>query len=1714
MADTISQTVKKITELSPAQPDVVAFFNHTIGCCKHRDKNDFACLQQLIKQLPANPKAASAWLKIMAAVSAANQGEDSLKKLIKLQTLLDKHNNLLPELASLFQFKPSPSLDTLIVKLENKTLVVQKFISEFDHDPCDVRKAEYDSKGKLVATQDEVTQRQFNTDRVKATLAQINTILEHSALSGAQQYELTQQVLYINALGKGRRFSIGNKKCADLTRASRMDLHHYANILFQQLRTPGFDPEATKKTQLMLLAVLRETYFRTTGKLPQTTQLLSLLLSLNHPGNVLMEINTGEGKSITTALLAVLQWAQGGTVDVCTANRGLVSQDYHDKGHAAFFSALGIASAVVRADSESGTYQTGGINYSTVADLSIYRSRAHISGEQLSRLNGKTLANHLILDESDYTTLDDRTLFNYAISAEGNSTQNPYAWIYPLINEFVTGSPFKKLTVTAKDKAWTSTEDVQELKKYLDERATIAQRNQLLELSDKKFDKWLDAACIAQQQREGEHFILGKETRVIDDEEISLSVAVPLIRKTDPQYGASFSGGVQQFLHARLQKESKSLTFPIDAELLFVASESAKGFIDHYHRNGRIVGISGTVGTENELIEQHHKFGFTSLSIPPHQENKRKIGETRYAKNDATQLAEIKKVISDVVVAKKPTQPILLIAKDINEARQLYNLLNSKNHKFNGKTLKVNLVTGEEPEKKRHDLIEAAGQPNQITIATSLLGRGTDITPQHEDGLFVIQSYLDTERTTKQILGRSGRNGMVGKYIAIYNENGLPHRYALDSLLKLNKEDRKQTITALQRQINEEHAVERHYLQETSHIQKVILEQFDHWQQFLELNTRKTLSSHLKKELLALREELIVTLAHQWKHQLETSDPEKKYPNPYVRRNDRLQMDTSALNKALNLFEKDATQLWQDVASRLYERAKVDSLDETNRFRAQYMKQMNVSELLKLNKLAMREDKKNELNLQKRNKNHVNHAMDVDGALLKYGNWSEKELTGLKDSSLRTQLSITRSEFNNLIRRLPLKQSTKNSLLITEETQGSKRSLSDQLGTIVQGFVSFNSLFSDNLAIKYQMQGPLIEFLAIYEHFQGRTEFSRIIPSLQKLKNSYLDDVTLQIANDLENTLSWAAEGNQSWDHWLERSAVQRAAQDILNATDALSKAQNPKQHNERMRNLYKVLHTQKIKLNNVWIFSFGHQNIRKTIDNAMNLIDGMEHIADIPLSFRNEVREEAVRELHVETFDALLHEVNTKIPNHLKKQWITITNELNTIKNANDTLYVFYELHLCLQRYQRADSCKPLLKYIKQMQHGLKSNTFLLEEQHQDLLLESRFLAIKQEQLKTVGNRLQGVVIDDISLTRGHTGFDEFYTLTIKGVGSPELFSEFTRYNNHTALLEERLRILRERKKPCEEHTKEIQDLLLQIKNYGVNNSNHKPMPALAWLDEHLQKDILQCNYHMSLLDNDGVPSPTTTAEKQLSAETQGLIKQYHALQQLSFDNINEKTGQSFSGKLAEQLKRYVELKKDLQTTADDFNQQLDTLRAQRAQLQSARENNAKPRGFRANLSHFGRAFLEQTGLVRTVESLAEEIELVTEQLALTQFNRRDFIDDYRQDKLTFLKGQELEVKAQIKKDLSANKVILVKKLMNIADANQEQIILLDTQINSLTIELEQEQSRSGVMSKQFATLAEVLEFESKMRVLPKRAVAKTVPVALKNPENDNQPQARGMRI
>ncbi|MFC7781521.1 hypothetical protein [Legionella taurinensis] len=643
----------------------------------------------------------------------------------------------------------------------------------------------------------------------------------------SQRQQLQKWFLYINGIGKDFGIPIieNGKTSAQLKAVKDMshkEIHDLLDYYKSRLKEgSGATDDQRLKARLEVIALLREVMYRATGNMPRPTQIMYLLLSMQTSQNLVGEIKTGEGKSMTAALAAALANLEGKTVDICTANSFLASEGL-EENHA-FFNYLGMPVKLITAKSGFDDYQANAIHYSSMSDVALYRSKM--------QLEGKVFPDNcaLIADEVDFSTLDDSTRYRYATTLDASTDpyKSPYTWIYEALINFTDAQtiPRSDADLQALAKAWLrnaakSKEEKQQLKK-LEEQP---------ELYQKRLEGWLIAA--------------GKTKHLIDQEETKFRVvtlAHPKFGQVSkaciltggrPNIDAEFSNGIQQFLHVRLRQKYRDAIddgtkpdFLVEPEKTYVTSLNSRLLMSTYQR---ILGMTGTAGSKKEIIEQYAKYGFRFAGIPKFTKSNLRhldplLTQAKYLDDpEAEEQEHIQLIVKDVLryIRSQPDGlcgPVLIQCPDKTQGEKIYQALHDAieaapekyKHKLNPDFLQRFYSSEKPTAKERNDeeklFKDKAGLDGVITIS-SVFDRGTDIKPTHANGLYAIQTSADTaphstedlERALQQKSGRPARKGQPGFTRMILRRSEFKEVYA-DSPKKLR--NLKETIQEVERAI-------------------------------------------------------------------------------------------------------------------------------------------------------------------------------------------------------------------------------------------------------------------------------------------------------------------------------------------------------------------------------------------------------------------------------------------------------------------------------------------------------------------------------------------------------------------------------------------------------------------------------------------------------------------------------------------------------------------------------------------------------------------------------------------------------------------------------------------------------------------------------------------------------------------------------------------------
>jgi len=694
---------------------------------------------------------------------------------------LSQLNNVenIKKLETLYQYC-SPKLSEAIDNLENNDF--DKYRSWLEKNPTG-RNRDYSTE--------------FSTTEVERVISQIVDKVTGKPIDIELQQQLYSSFYYINLIGYAYAFP--TKNCP-ICKFSTMELKETIQSKKDKLKNEANSDQALK-IKLELIALFREAMYRALSdsnkiRMPYSTQIISVILSTLIDDNIMLEINTGEGKNLISALVAALHWAQGYASDISSSDSKLANTD-HLK-NLKFYDYIGANSTTVSGHSDKNTYQPEGINYSTLADFSLYQSRATLDLEALR--SGKQRA--LVCDEADQAALDNETAFNFSPAMDDNDPLiNVYAWIYPKILDFINTPEFRpenKADYNMEKDTASKQQDVSNLRKALldDSSITTVQRLQLKGISNERLSDWIDAAIAADDLVDGRATANSKSGASYEQDYIVIDYERPQDKKQfklaciladgRPQPHSRWSEGIHQFLHAKLNKSLSKDDIPFDIEPETIYSDS-RSVVDQFAMTARRVGVTGTIGSHleaQEIAETHHARVF---KIPTHNKLKRVDHPKQFVDSHKNLISTLKHKIIRDSANKHGHQPLLLLTNSIENAHTLKENIERFAHDHGYNT--VQIVDGTEPDEDENGAKKQAGETGTLTIATQIFSRGTDIELSKNakaNGLRVHITNLMFSRQFGQGIGRSGRNGdpgisgctiawsdVISQYAGIANQHGI-----------------------------------------------------------------------------------------------------------------------------------------------------------------------------------------------------------------------------------------------------------------------------------------------------------------------------------------------------------------------------------------------------------------------------------------------------------------------------------------------------------------------------------------------------------------------------------------------------------------------------------------------------------------------------------------------------------------------------------------------------------------------------------------------------------------------------------------------------------------------------------------------------------------------------------------------------------------------------
>lgn len=504
-------------------------------------------------------------------------------------------------------------------------------------------------------------------------------------------------------------------------------------------RSGGRRPELAEAA----LPIVAEFAARTLGLRPYRVQLMG---ALGLARGRLVEMATGEGKTLTIALAAAISGWTGRPVHIVTANDYLAQRDAD--GLRRFYEACRVSVAAV-----TGKMETAERREAYAASLVYTTSKELVADFLRDRLvlglmadAGRRTVQRLLRGG----VTDERVVLrglHTAIVDEADNQLIDEAVTPLIISRAQEDSSLLSVCRRADDIAATLLpgEHYEVDTRFKEVRLLDAGRDQIaaacaLQTAGGRFNQPVWMGILVTQALQARHFFLrDKQYVVVDNKVVIVDESTGRLMP-----GRAWRLGLHQAVEA---KEGVEMTPPNES----LARLSFQRFFRLFRR------LSGITGTAAEASGEFWRiYGLPSLAIPPHRPNRRLELPTRYFANST---AKWTAVVEEIVRLHEQRRPVLIGTRSVAASEHLGRLLDAKGLSF---TL-LNAVRHHE----EAAIIHLAGEGQALTVATNMAGRGTDIRlgtgVAGRGGLHVILTeFHESKRIDRQLRGRAGRQGDPG----------------------------------------------------------------------------------------------------------------------------------------------------------------------------------------------------------------------------------------------------------------------------------------------------------------------------------------------------------------------------------------------------------------------------------------------------------------------------------------------------------------------------------------------------------------------------------------------------------------------------------------------------------------------------------------------------------------------------------------------------------------------------------------------------------------------------------------------------------------------------------------------------------------------------------------------------------------------------------------
>jgi preprotein translocase subunit SecA len=513
------------------------------------------------------------------------------------------------------------------------------------------------------------------------------------------------------------------------------------------LRYRARSGESLDKLLVEAFALVREAGRRKLGMRHFEVQLLGGA-AIHHRS--IVEMQTGEGKTLTATLPLYLAALEGKGAHLATVNDYLARRDAEWMGP--IYQALGMTVGIIQGQQPQEqrrkayacdvTYGTANeMGFDFLRDRLLLRSLAagqqDLFGQMLGVSPGgaseqpvQRELHFMLVDEADSILIDEARTPLIISALPGEDEQiaaEAYRWAAEVESKFVEGEHYE---YDHDDREVDLTLRGRQLVRGLAKPAAMDK----LPLST-IYEDVQRAIKVKREMFRDRHYVIRDGEIVIVDEFTG--------RLSE---GRKWRAGIHQAVEAQ---ES--------VEITFATNQAARITVqDLFLRYRRLGGMTGTASSSSRELRKIYK-----VHVEPIPTNRPPVRRQLATLVFGTMEQKLDAIVEDAVAQLAAHRPVLIGTRSIDKSERLADLLIA--HGATPTILNARHV------EREAEIVSAAGQPGKLTVATNMAGRGTDIKlgPGVEQfgGLHVICTELhEAQRIDRQLIGRCGRQGDPGTY--------------------------------------------------------------------------------------------------------------------------------------------------------------------------------------------------------------------------------------------------------------------------------------------------------------------------------------------------------------------------------------------------------------------------------------------------------------------------------------------------------------------------------------------------------------------------------------------------------------------------------------------------------------------------------------------------------------------------------------------------------------------------------------------------------------------------------------------------------------------------------------------------------------------------------------------------------------------------------------